>query len=143
MNVNDCVLTGLWTCQSGTTAEDNAPNAGNLASFDLLLEGVAGPKIGNCGRPYTLSITAIDLTTVTDVSAIGVPGNPLTQTFGPINWTPNGINYELTQQFAIEVPGGGGPGAPLTGHTFQYVASLVSHDAQIVSIIQSNLFVLV
>ena len=38
---------------------------------------------------------------------------------------------------------GGGPGGPLAGHTLQCVASLITQGAQIVSIINSNPFVLV
>jgi hypothetical protein len=45
------------------------------------------------------------------------------------------------QTFPVTIPGGAG--GPLAGHVLQYVASLVSHGAQIVSITHSNPFVLV
>jgi hypothetical protein len=59
-------------------------------------------------------------------------------------WTLSGTgpDYQCNRTFAVPVPGGG-PGGPLAGHTLQGVASLVSQDAQIVSIIHSNPFVLV
>jgi len=59
-------------------------------------------------------------------------------------WKPSGTGqgYQCTQTFPVPVPGGG-PGGPLAGHTLQCVASLISRDARIVSIIHSNPFVLV
>jgi hypothetical protein len=146
MNDNDAMLTGLKTAESGSTVENNAPNATNPGNFQLVLEGAAGNAVGNSGQPYTLSITAIDLTTVTP-AAIAVTGNPLSQSFSTSGagavWVKNGTDFTTNQTFNISVPGGGGSGAPLTGHTLQYVATLVSQNDQIVSVIQSEPFVLV
>jgi hypothetical protein len=49
-------------------------------------------------------------------------------------------DYECTQTFPVTVPGGAG--GPFAAHILQYVASLISHGGQIVSIIQSDPFVL-
>lgn len=144
MNANDAMLTELTTAQSGSTVEDNAPNAPAQPSFDLVVEAVAGGAVGNSGTPYTLTITAIDLTAVTAAPALNpTVTNP--QAFDPAHgWklSGSGPDFEYSQTFSITVPPPV-PGGPLAGHTIQYVASLVSQNAQIVSIIQSDLFVLV
>ena len=75
----------------------------------------------------------------------GWPTQTLHQAFDAANgWELGGTgpDYQCTQTVAVPVPGGG-PGGPLAGHTLQCVASLISHDAEIVSIIHSNPFVLV
>jgi hypothetical protein len=97
--------------------------------------------LGSSGTPYTLTISAIDLTTVTQ----GWPTQTLHQAFDAANgWAIRGAgpDYQCTQTVTIPVPGGG-PGGPLAGHTLQCVASLVSQGAQIASIIHSAPFVLV
>jgi len=141
MNANDATLTELNTAHTGSTVEDNAPNAPADASFDLVVEAVAGSALGNSGAPYTLTISPIDLT------AVSQPWPPqiLRQAFdAATGWMLSGAgpDYECSQTFPIAVPGGG-PGGPLAGHTLQFVASLVSQGAQIVSIIQGDPFVLV
>jgi hypothetical protein len=141
MNANDAMLTALATAQAGSMVADTAPNAPASASFDLVLEATAGSALGRSGTPYTLTISAIDLTTVTQ----GWPTQTLHQAFDAANgWELSGTgpDYQCTQTVAVPVPGGG-PGGPLAGHTLQCVASLVSHGALIVSITQSDPFVLV
>jgi hypothetical protein len=140
VNANDAALTELATAQSGSQVEDNAPNAPAGSTFDLVVEAVAGSVIGDEGLPYTLQISAIDLTAVTP------PLTPFTlsQAFTAANgWklSGSGPDYECTQVFPVPVPGGAG--GPLAGHVFQYTASLVNTGGQIVSIIQSDPFVLV
>jgi hypothetical protein len=140
MNANDAMLTEVATAQSGSTVEDNAPNAPASGSFDLIVEAVAGSAVGNAGAPYTLQISAIDLTAVSQPW----PAVAVAQAFdAATGWklSGSGPDYECTQTFPVTVPGGAG--GPLAGHTLQYVASLVSHGGQIVSIIQSDPFVLV
>ena len=141
MNANDATLTALATAQSGSMVGDNAPNAPANSSFDLVLEAVAGSALGSSGAPYTLTISAIDLTSVNQ----GWPTQTLHQAFDAANgWQLSGVgpDYQCTQTVAVAVPGGG-PGGPLAGHTLQCVASLVSQGAQIASIIHSDPFVLV
>ena len=141
MNANDAMLTALVTAQTGSTVADTAPNAPASASFDLVLEAVAGSALGGSGTPYTLTISAIDLTAVSQ----GWPTQTLHQAFDTANgWKLGGAgpDYQCIQTVAVPVPGGG-PGGPLAGHTLQCVASLVSQGAQIASIIRSDPFVLV
>jgi len=141
VNANDATLTELATAQSGSMVADNVPNAPASGSFDLVLEAVAGSALGSSGAPYTLTISAIDLTTVSRPW----PAQILHQAFDTASgWKLSGTgpDYECTQTFPIAVPGGG-PGGPLAGHTLRFVASLVSQGAQIASIIHSDLFVIV
>jgi len=141
VNANDAALTELATAHTGSTAGHLAPNAPAADSFDLILQAAAGSALGNSGTPYTLTISAIDLTAVTQ----GWPTLTLHQSFDAANgWKTRGTGqgYQCTQTFPVPVPGGG-PGGPLAGHTLQCVASLVSRGAWIVSIIHSEPFVLV
>jgi hypothetical protein len=64
MNANDAALTELATAQTGSKVADNTPNAPASCSFDLVMEAVAGSALGSSGAPYTLTISAIDLTAV-------------------------------------------------------------------------------
>ncbi len=143
MNANDSHLTELTTAQSGSTIEDNAPNAPSQAGFDLIIEGVAGNVIGGSGQPYTLTISAMDLTTVTAAADLVPPvANP--QHFdAPTGWKPNGPDFEYTQSFPITVPVLGSGARKYAGHVLQYTTTLVNANGQVVSIIQSDPFVLV
>ena len=141
MNANDATLTELATAQTGSRVTDNTPNAPANCRFNLVIEAVAGSALGSSGAPYTLTISAIDLTAVSQPW----PPQTLHQAFDAASgWKLSGTgpDYECTQTFPIAVPGGV-PGGPLAGHTLQCVASLVSRGAQIASIIHSNPFVLV
>jgi hypothetical protein len=143
VNANDAQLIEVLTCQHGSTVEDNAPNApgGNqnaAASYDVVIEGNAGNVIGNSGGPYTLNVTAMDLTTMTVAANL----NPTigAQSFSAPTWNKNGPDdYDTQQSFAINVPNPN----PLAGHVLQYVASLVSVNDQVVSILRSEPFTLV
>src|SRR5262249_56108221 len=64
VNANDATLTELATAQSGSMVADNTPNAPAGGSFDLVVGAVAGGALGSSGAPYTLPISAIDLTAV-------------------------------------------------------------------------------
>ena len=141
MNANDALLTAVATAQTGSTVADAAPNAPASASFDLIIRAAAGSALGSSGAPYTLTISAIDLTAVSQ----GWPTRTLHQAFdAACGWELSGAgpDYRCTQTVPVPVPGGG-PGGPLTGHALQCVAALVSQGAQIASIIHSDPFVLV
>jgi hypothetical protein len=141
VNANDATLTGLVTAQTGSRVADTTPNAPANPGFDLVMQAVAGSALGSSGAPYTLTISAIDLTTVSQPW----PPQTLHQAFDSASgWQLSGTgpDYQCTQTFPITVPGGG-PGGPVAGHTLQCVASLVSQCAQIASIIHSHPFVLV
>jgi len=141
VNANDATLPGLATPQTGSRVADNTPNAPANPGFDLVLHAAAGSALGSSGAPYTLTISAIDLTTVSQPW----PVQTLHQAFDAASgWQLSGTgpDYQCTQIFPIAVPGGG-PGGPLAGHTLQCVAALVSRGAQIASIIHSHPFVLI
>lgn len=147
MNANDAQLIEVLTCQHGSTIEDNAPNApmpgaaSGAPTYDLVVEANAGNVIGDSNATYTLTATAIDLTTMTAAPSLSV--GPLTQTFYTPTWKPNGTppnnDYDTQQTFTITVPAGN----PYAGHVLQYVASLVSTNDQVVSILRSEPFTLV
>jgi hypothetical protein len=141
VNAYHAALTGLATAHTGSTVEAAAPNAPAADTFDLIVQATAGSALGNSAAPYTLTISAIDLTAVTQ----GWPTQTLHRAFDAANgWelSGGGPDYQCTHTVAIPVPGGG-PGGPLAGHTLQCVASVISQGAQIVSIARSNPFVLV
>ena len=140
MNANDATLTELATAQSGSMVKDDAPNAPAGGGFDLIIAAVAGSALGSCGAPYTLTVSAIDLT------AVSQPWPPqiLHQAFDAASgWKLSGAgpDYACTQTIPSIVPGG--PGGPLAGHALRFVATLVSRGAQIVAIGHSDPFVLV
>jgi len=106
VNSNNATLTGLATAQTGSTVKDSAPNAPAAGTFDLVLGAVADSALGSSGAPYTLTISAIDLTAATQ----GWPTQTLHQAFDTVNgWTLSGTgsDYQCTQTFAVPVPGGG------------------------------------
>jgi len=144
LNANDAQLTELTTAQGGSTVEDNAPNAPAQSSFDLVVEAVAGNAIGNGGAPYTLTISAMDLTAVAAAADLVPPiVNP--QHFDtPTGWKQNGLDFEYSQSFPVTIPLDPVTGQrKYAGHILQYVASLVNQNGQIVSIMESDPFVLV
>jgi hypothetical protein len=144
---NDSELTRLITVHTGGSVEDPAPNTPPAAgppetTFDLLVEGVAGNVVGSSGAPYTLTITAVDLT-----AGAGAPGlkpagggvnTPNGQSFSAADWHASGpAEFVTDQRFNIHVPGG------VSGHVFMYTASLVSKNFDQASLIHSDPFVLV
>jgi hypothetical protein len=144
VNANDAQLIEVLTCQHGSTVEDNAPNAplpgaaAGAPTYDLVIEGNAGNVIGDSNATYTLTATAIDLTTMAPVPSLSV--GPVTQTFYTPTWKPNGPNdFDTVQTFTVAVP------SPNTfaGHILRYVASLVSTNDQVVTIRESEPFTLV
>ena len=94
--------------------------------------------IGNSAAPYTLTVTAMDLTTMQAAANL----NPVipAQSFSVPLWNKNGPDdYDTQQSFTVNVPHPN----PYAGHVLQYVASLVSVNDQVVSILQSEPFTLV
>ena len=137
MNANHATLTQLATAQSGSMVNDDAPNAPAGGGFDLIVAAAAGSALGSSGAPYTLRISAIDLTTVSQPW----PPQVLHQAFDAASgWKLSGTgpDYACTQTIAHTIPGG-----PLAGHALLFVATLVSPGAQIVAIGHSDPFVLV
>jgi hypothetical protein len=143
MNFNDAEITSLYVSDPGNPLdiENDAPNAPGGGGFNVTLEMVAGPALTG---PYTVAVTCSDLTLTATAAAPLIPANP-----GPLNgpgnfgaapwWTPAG---PLANVFNQTVPVGPEPPAD-AGHIYQYTAALYSSNGQIVSIKQSDPFILV
>jgi hypothetical protein len=109
MNANDATLTRLAAAQTGSRVTDAAPNA-PASGFDLVLEVAAGSALGGSGTPCNLTISAIDLTAVSQ----RWPAQAFRQAFDPASgWKLSGTgpDYEYSQVFGYT--GLGGPGGPL------------------------------
>jgi hypothetical protein len=135
MNFNDAEISSLYVSENGI--QDDAPNAPAGGPFNVILEMVAGAGLTG---PYTVSVTCSDLTATAPAPAVLIPtalngaGN-----FGSgTGWTGAG---PLANVFSQTVPVGPEP-AGEKGHVYQYTASLVTTNGQIVSIKQSDPFVL-
>jgi hypothetical protein len=139
-NYNDASITAIFVSQTGSpSVQDDAPNSPNPSGqFDVTLEMVAGN--GLASGDYTVSITCADLSAVTQAPASLIPGtlNGAGE-FGSATWTHVGNywTFERTQAVNGTAPRGGG------GHVYQYTVTLVSKNGDVVSIKQSDPFVLV
>jgi hypothetical protein len=117
VNANDATLTELATAQSGSMVGDDAPNAPASAGFDLIIGAVADSALGSSGAPYTLTISAIDLT------AISQPWPPqiLRQAFDAASgWKLSGIGPTMNAPRPSQTPSrasypGASRGSPNTG----------------------------
>ena len=115
MNANDAQLTELTTAQSGSTVEDNAPNAPGQPAFNVVVEAVAGSAVGGSGAPYTLTVTAMDLTNVAAAPALK-PTITNPQHFDlATGWKPSGPDFEYSQIME-------NPQWPLRHHTALFCA---------------------
>jgi hypothetical protein len=151
MNSNDAKIADLYTTATGGLVEDDAPNAGppRAAGFDLILQAEAGSTIGNSGATYTLSITAVDENSGGAVPGLNPTGTPFAEAFNPASgWGASAGDFIKTQdptagagtagivRYAITIPAG------VTGR-FHYNVEMLATNFQVVSIGQSNTFVLV
>jgi hypothetical protein len=143
-NFNDAEITDLYVgATSAPGVQDDAPNAPAIGGpggkqFDVTLEMVAG---GGLAGPYTLLITCSNVSDTTAAPATMVPGP------GPLNgaydfekppWeSPAPGLWTFHHHATINVPAGA------TDKLYQYTAALVSSTNQVVSIKQSDLFILV
>ena len=137
MNANDARITRVYTAQTGSVVEDPAPNApGGGGTFDLFFQAEAGNSIGSSGGDYTLTLTAYDVTTGDNNANLSV--GPLAQKFnGTFGWTASAPDFFKNTNQTLNVPAG------VANHTFYYTATLVTVNGQIVSTLQSDLFVLI
>jgi hypothetical protein len=139
MNFNDAQITSLYVSEDGSVAgvQDDAPNAPLGKKFRVTLEMVAG---GGVVGGYQLITTCSDLTETAPAAALNPP-SPLNGPglFGSPDWKPNagvGPVDRLFSQFAVISP----PKVP--GHVYRYTAALRSDNGQIVSILESDPFIL-
>lgn len=142
MNPNDAKITSLYVSEPGPVVDiaDDAPNANTPAGtgFRVTLEMVAGIAVTGT---YHLRTTCSDLTDTSNAPGLA-PGGPLNtppggHAFGPPPWTPDGSRYVFNQ--SVNVPA---PPPAKKGHVYRYTASLYSNNGEIVSIKESDPFIL-
>ena len=134
MNFNDAEITSLYVSENGV--QDDAPNAPAGGAFNVILEMVAGAGLTG---PYTLAVTCSDLTLTGPASYLNPAGLNGSGNFGAgPGWTAAG---PLANVFNQSVSVGPEP-ATDKGHVYQYTGALYSSNGQIVSIKQSEPFVL-
>lgn len=137
-NINDAEITSIFVSQTASPGvQDDAPNAPTPGSaFEVTLEMVAGWTLGTGG--YTLHTSCADLTTMAPAPASMVPAalnGPGTFGASP-PWKPVANRY-----YTFEVTAAASGGA--SGRVYQYTATLLSGNGQVVAIEQSDPFVLV
>jgi hypothetical protein len=139
MNFNDAQITSLYVGEDGSAKgiQDDAPNSPAAKDFRVTLEMVAG---GGVAGPYELITTCSDVTDTAAASALNPPA-PLNGpgAFGNGDWQSNtgtGPNDQVFSHTAVIKP------PKVRGHVYQYTAALRSDNGQIVSIRQSDPFIL-
>jgi len=140
MNFNDAKITSLYVSEPGAVKDiqDDAPNANNPAGtkFRVTLEMVAGN--GVAGK-YHVRTTCSDLTETTHAGPLDPPAGPLNANgalfANPPEWVADGPRYVFNHSETINPPA-------VKGHVYRYTASLHSDNGQIVSIKQSDPFIL-
>jgi len=150
---NDAEIVRVYTRAFNGGIEDRAPDltvGGNR--FEVIVEAAAGSTRDNDGSPYTVSITALDITAGQSAAVLAPPMNPptLSQTFrtnsASLPPVPPGASnisawpgYE--EKFVISLTAA--EAALVVGHVFQYTAVLQATGDPIISITQSPPFTLV
>lgn len=143
MNANDARVSQLFVAANNSKVQDDSPNESGGAAgndFDLLLKAEAGGVIGDSGAAYNLFITAFDVTAGTAAPAGLNPfAAPNNENFdNAFNWLASGDDFVKEEKYDIAIPG-----AVVRGHVFQYTATLIADNFEVIAIIQSDLFVLV
>jgi hypothetical protein len=139
MNFNDAQITSLYVSEDGSVAgvQDDAPNSPAGKKFRVTLEMVAG---GGVAGPYHLITTCSDLTDTAPAPALN-PGAPLNGAgmFGSPEWKPNTgvgpVDRVFNHTVVISPP-------KIAGHVYRYTAAMHSDNGQIVSILESDPFIL-
>jgi hypothetical protein len=141
-NFNDAKITSLYVNGDGAVSDiqDDAPNAPAGGKFDVTLEMVAGEGVLG---DYTVTTTCTDLTASAAAPAALKPGAPLntaTGHFQGAEWkkVPGvGPTAYWTFNHSVKV---GPPG--VAGHAYRYTAVLHNTNGQIVSVKESEPFIL-
>jgi hypothetical protein len=140
MNFNDAEITSLYVSEPGAVRDiqDDAPNAPGGTKFRVTLEMVAG---GGVGGKYHLKTTCSDLTETSHPVALDPPVGPLNTPVGgelfatSPPWKADGAHWVFNHSETINPPAA-------KGHVYRYTASLHSDNGQIVSIRESDPFIL-
>jgi hypothetical protein len=135
MNFNDAKITSLYVSEPGSVKDiqDDAPNSPGAGKYRVTLEMVAG---GGVLGAYDLITTCTDVTDAASAPAQN-PGTPLNGagTFATAPWKPDGAHWVFNESVTVGPP-------PVKGHVYQYTAALHNSNGQIVSIKQSERFIL-
>jgi hypothetical protein len=134
-NFNDAKITSLYVSEPGLVKdiEDAAPNAPSGGKYRVTLEMVAG---GAVAGKYDLITTCTDVTDTKSAPA-QKPGAPLngSGTFANSPWKLDGAHWVFNESVTLPPPS-------VRGHVYQYTAALYNPNGQIVSMRQSEPFIL-
>jgi hypothetical protein len=137
-NFNDAKITSLYVGEPGAVKDiqDDAPNSPAGHKWNVTLEMVAGE--GVLGT-YDVITTCTDVTECKAVAAFA-PGGPLNgsgtfQNSPP--WKHDGAHWVFNHSVTLPPP----PAAD-KGHVYRYTAALHNSNGQIVSLRQSDPFIL-
>lgn len=140
-NFNDAEITSLYVSeQSSPGVPADAPNAPAGGPFTLTLEMVAGGALE--GADYTLTISCSDLTATKPAPSL-TPQSP-SELNGPGTFG-KGTGWASAGQWAVfsgSTQIGPEPASD-QGHVYQYTASLYRPNGQVVSLRQSDPFILI
>jgi hypothetical protein len=138
-------LSQVYVAPTGSKVPNNAPNSADtpLLSFDVVITGERGDEVRGS---YALRFDACDLTTCERAPAVF--NGSVEQSFdNAALWTPipppagsTQEDFITVQTFTISLRGFE---RTLRGHIFQYTASLIAADGDLVSFVQSAPFILV
>jgi len=140
MNPNHSQLIRIYTQKTNggvAAAPDLTPiggTVGDIADFEVVIEGEAGTVLGDSGAPYTLALSAIDLT---DVNNPNSAANVFTHTFNEA-WT-KALWLSPTYRKVVKVTLNDVPS--VRGDMLRYMAVLNAQN-QVDSSIESEIFTL-
>jgi hypothetical protein len=135
---NDAFLVRVTTRELNGTIEDLDPLRGGGNQFDVIVEGEAGAVKGRDFSPYRITVTAFDFTAGNNLGGVGNFTQSQNQAFDPNNFGNVGRWPNYQQKFTVTINNLNN----VQGHLLKYYASLISRDRQIISFVESPLFIL-
>ena len=145
MNTNDAKLSRVFVQESGTAAAypSNAPNAKipPATSFDVVVEADCGDTLANTRAMYTLGTVLYNISQASNTWGMGVDENFITTP----GWSHvDGPGSDWVYRKTISIPTSG-PGsiAYNPGEMFRLTASLTEGGGNVVSFVESDIFILV
>jgi hypothetical protein len=132
-NANNAKLVRIATRALGRHIPNKTPLANGANRFEVVVEARAGDVLGSSGQPYGLRISALDLTTGTNLhcAANNFSQQRMERFDDAHGWPDKVATFTITLNHLLAVQ----------GHLFRYYAILTSPN-QIVSFVESPLFLL-
>jgi hypothetical protein len=132
-NANNAKLVRIATRALGSHIATTTPLATGYNSFEVVVEARAGSVLGASAQPYSLAISALDITTGTNPhsEANNFSQQRLERFSASYGWPNKAATFTVTLNALMAVQ----------GHLFRYYATLTSPN-QIVSFVESPLFLL-